>query len=65
MNSKMSEGYQNYVETMENELTQLYGISDCARSIGLDPSLPGVQRIRPGYDLYDLSAGIGGKPSPG
>lgn len=39
MNSKMSAGYQNYVETMENKLKQLYTISELARSRGLDPSL--------------------------
>ena len=32
LNSKMSTGYQNYVETMENQLKQLYAISESARS---------------------------------
>ena len=39
MNSKMSEGYHNYIVTIENQLKQLYAISERARSMGLDPSL--------------------------
>jgi DNA polymerase II large subunit len=58
LNSKMSEGYQNYVETMENELTQLYGISDRARSKGLDPSLKTECVIA--KDIADLVEGLVG-----
>ena len=39
MNNKMSEGYQHYIETLENQLKQLYFISETARARGLDPSL--------------------------
>jgi hypothetical protein len=35
----VSKGYQNYVESLENQLKQLYAISDSARTKGLDPAL--------------------------
>ena len=58
MNSKMSEGYQNYVETMETQLKQLYAISDRARSSGLDPSLKTECIIA--KDIADLVEGLVG-----
>ena len=58
MNSEMSEGYQTYNETMENELKQLYDISKCARSIGLDPSLKTECVIA--KDIADLVEGLVG-----
>ena len=54
----MSKGYQNYVETMENELKQLYAISDSARSEGLDPSLKTECIIA--QDIADLVEGLVG-----
>ncbi len=58
MNSEMSEGYQTYIETMENELKQLYDISKRARSIGLDPSLKTECVIA--KDIADLVEGLVG-----
>ena len=58
MNSKMSEGYQNYVETMENQLQQLYTISETARSKGLDPALKTECIIA--KDIADLVEGLVG-----
>jgi DNA polymerase II large subunit len=39
LNNKMSEGYRHYIETLENQLKQLYFVSETARTRGLDPSL--------------------------
>ncbi len=58
MNSKMSEGYQNYIETIENQLQQLYVISESARSSGLDPSLKTECVIA--KDIADLVEGLVG-----
>ena len=58
MNSKMSEGYQNYVETMGKQLSQLYTISDSARIKGLDPSLKTECIIA--QDIADLVEGLVG-----
>jgi DNA polymerase II large subunit len=63
LNSKMSEGYQNYVETMENELKQLYTISERARSVGLDPSLKTECIIA--KDIADLVEGLVGPKDVG
>ncbi|MBN1358275.1 DNA polymerase II large subunit [Candidatus Bathyarchaeota archaeon] len=63
MNSKMSAGYQNYVETMENQLKQLYAISERARSIGLDPSLKTECVIA--HDIADLVEGLVGPKDVG
>ena len=63
MNSKMSEGYQKYVETMENQLKQLYYISKRARSIGLDPSLETECVIA--KDIADLVEGLVGPKNVG
>jgi DNA polymerase II large subunit len=58
LNSKMSQGYQNYIETMENQLKQLYVISESARSSGLDPSLKTECIIA--KDIADLVEGLVG-----
>jgi DNA polymerase II large subunit len=58
LNSKMSAVYQNYVETMENQLKQLYAISESARSSGLDPSLKTECIIA--KDIADLVEGLVG-----
>ncbi len=58
MNSNMSDGYQNYIETMENELKQLYVISERARGVGLDPSLKTECVIA--KDIADLVEGLVG-----
>jgi len=58
VNSKMSEGYQNYVETMGKQLSQLYTISDSARIKGLDPSLKTECIIA--QDIADLVEGLVG-----
>ncbi|MGD0449973.1 MAG: DNA polymerase II large subunit [Candidatus Bathyarchaeia archaeon] len=54
----ISKGYQNYVETMEKTLKQLYAISDSARSKGLDPSLKTECIIA--QDIADLVEGLVG-----
>ena len=54
----ISKGYQNYVETMENELKRLYAISDSARSKGLDPALKTECIIA--QDIADLVEGLVG-----
>ncbi len=54
----ISKGYQNYVETMENQLKQLYAISDSARSKGFDPSLKTECIIA--QDIADLVEGLVG-----
>jgi len=59
----MSEGYQNYVETMENQLKQLYVISERARSSGLDPSLKTECIIA--KDIADLVEGLVGPKEVG
>ena len=58
MDSKMSAGYQNYVETIENQLKQLYAISERARTSGLDPSLKTECTIA--KDIADLVEGLVG-----
>ncbi len=58
MNSKMSEGYQHYIEAMENQLKQLYVISESARSSGIDPSLKTECIIA--KDIADLVEGLVG-----
>ncbi len=59
----MSEGYQNYVEAMENQLKQLYAISERVRSIGLDPSLKTECAIA--KDIADLVEGLVGPKDVG
>jgi DNA polymerase II large subunit len=59
----MSEGYQNYVETMETQLKQLYAISERARLIGLDPSLKTECIIA--KDIADLVEGLVGPKEVG
>jgi DNA polymerase II large subunit len=54
----ISKGYQNYVETMENQLKLLYAISDSARSKGLDPALKTECIIA--KDIADLVEGLVG-----
>ena len=54
----ISKGYQNYVETMENELKRLYAISDSARSEGFDPALKTECIIA--QDIADLVEGLVG-----
>ena len=54
----ISKNYQNYVDTIENELKRLYAISDSARSVGLDPSLKTECIIA--QDIADLVEGLVG-----
>ncbi len=54
----ISKGYQNYVDTIENELKRLYAISDSARSEGFDPSLKTECIIA--QDIADLVEGLVG-----
>ena len=54
----ISKGYRNYVETMENQLKELYAISDSARSKGLDPALKTECIIA--QDIADLVEGLVG-----
>ena len=54
----ISKGYQRYIEGMENQLKQLYAISDSARSKGLDPALKTECIIA--KDIADLVEGLVG-----
>jgi DNA polymerase II large subunit len=63
LNSQMSENYQNYIETIENQLQQLYTISEAARSKGLDPSLKTECIIA--KDIADLVEGLVGPKEVG
>ncbi len=58
MNSEMSEVYQRYVETIEDQLKQLYLISEKAREKGIDPALKTECMIA--KDLADLVEGLVG-----
>ncbi|MCW4031761.1 MAG: DNA polymerase II large subunit [Candidatus Bathyarchaeota archaeon] len=63
MNSKMSLGYQNYIETMAYQLQQLYALSELARLKGLDPSLKTECIVA--NDMADLVEGLVGPKSVG
>jgi DNA polymerase II large subunit len=54
----MSEGYQHYIESLENQLKQLYFISETARTRGLDPTLKTECTIA--EDIADLVEGLVG-----
>jgi len=54
----MSDGYQQYIATLENQLKQLYSISDAARTMGLDPALKTECIIA--QDIADLVEGLVG-----
>ena len=54
----ISKGYQNYVDTMGNELKRLYALSDSARSEGFDPALKTECIIA--QDIADLVEGLVG-----
>ena len=54
----ISKGYQNYIDTLNNQLKQIYEISDSARSNGLDPSLKTECIIA--KDIADLVEGLVG-----
>ena len=58
LNGQMSEGYKQYVESLEARLGQLYAISNEAREKGLDPSLKTECIIA--KDLADLVEGLVG-----
>ena len=58
MSYKMSEGYQQYIATLENQLKQLYSISDTAKTQGLDPALKTECVIA--KDIADLVEGLVG-----
>jgi len=63
LNSKMSLGYQNYIETMACQLQQLYALSEVARLKGLDPSLKTECIVA--NDMADLVEGLVGPKSVG
>src|SRR4030042_1166 len=54
----MSQTYQNYVGNLEDELKQLYAISDNAKRMGIDP-LP-MTECKVAKDLADLVEGLVG-----
>jgi DNA polymerase II large subunit len=54
----ISKGYQNYKKTIEQQLKELYEISDSARSRGLDPSLKTECIVA--QDIADLVEGLVG-----
>jgi DNA polymerase II large subunit len=58
LNGPMSETYRRYVENLENDLAQLYAVSNKARERGLDPSLSTECKIA--RDLADLVEGLVG-----
>ncbi|MDH5481345.1 MAG: DNA polymerase II large subunit [Candidatus Bathyarchaeota archaeon] len=58
MNSRMSETYRRYVETLENKLEELYVISEEAREKGYDPTLEPECKVA--KDLADLVEGLVG-----
>jgi len=58
LNSEISKSYQNYIETMETQLKQLYTISESARACGLDPSLKTECEVA--KDIADLVEGLVG-----
>jgi DNA polymerase II large subunit len=63
LKSKMSVGYQDYIDTMKHQLQQLYGLSEAARSKGLDPSLKTECVIA--NDIADLVEGLVGPTAVG
>ena len=63
MKSKMSVAYQNYVDSMNHQLQQLYALSEAARSKGLDPSLKTECVIA--NDIADLVEGLVGPTAVG
>ncbi|MGE5187838.1 MAG: DNA polymerase II large subunit, partial [Betaproteobacteria bacterium] len=54
----ISKSYQNYKETLERQLKELYAISDNARSRGLDPALKTECIVA--QDIADLVEGLVG-----
>lgn len=58
LNPRMSEGYKQYVESLEARFTELYNLSEKARRKGLDPSLTPESKIA--KDLADLVEGLVG-----
>jgi len=58
LNSKIGMTHQAYIYTLENQLSQLYAISDLARSRGLDPSLKTECVIA--QDIAELVEGLVG-----
>ena len=58
LSNQMSEGYRNYIQTMEKQLGELYAISDSARAKGLDPQLKTECIIA--QDIADLVEGLVG-----
>jgi len=63
LKSKMSVTYQNYIDTMDHQLQQLYALSEVARSKGLDPSLKTECVIA--HDIADLVEGLVGPTGVG
>jgi DNA polymerase II large subunit len=54
----MSEGYSQYVASLEAELNRLYTLTEKAREKGLDPSLKPECKIA--KDIADLVEGLVG-----
>ncbi len=59
----MNEGYKRYIESMENQLKQLYVISERARLLGFDPSLKTECVVA--KDIADLVEGLVGPKEVG
>jgi DNA polymerase II large subunit len=57
-NSKMSNAYRSYIDSMQTELNRLYALSEAARQKGLDPSLKVESIIA--QDIADLVEGLVG-----
>ena len=55
--------YQNYLDSMDHQLQQLYALSEAARSKGLDPSLKTECVIA--HDIADLVEGLVGPTGVG
>ena len=58
MNTPMSETYHQYAKSLENQLEQLYALSEKARGKGVDPALKTECRVA--RDLADLVEGLVG-----
>ncbi len=61
MNTQMSKEYQQYTNSLETQLNELYDIAKKARTKGLDPALS--PEIEVAHDLASLVEGLAGPPS--
>jgi len=60
LNTQMSKEYQQYTNSLETQLNELYDIAKKARAKGLDPALS--PEIEVAHDLASLVEGLAGPP---